>query len=201
MACSVQFTTEMIFAELSEIGLLAVTFCLGWFTWSVVVRAMKEHFHIKLLQDVSTANSGMKAAPKLADTDAADEDIQEPHSSVSPSSLAAQRLFESYDLFGASAGTWFAEFEASDSQSEASDDDVCDDESAEVSGPACYKHMFEVRRDSDVSTTAGSEVDEASDNDSEGADFKGFDDEKFSPAALFEQYGLFGAIPGTWKID
>lgn len=144
----------------------------------------------------------IKATPKLAENDDADdEDIQEPYSSVSPSTPDVQRLFESYNLFGASVGTWSAEFAASDAESEASGDDACDDECAEVSRPTCCKHMFEVRRDSDVSTTAGSEVDEASDNDSEGADFKGFDDEKSSPAALFEQYGLFGAVPGTWKID
>jgi hypothetical protein len=162
---------------------------------------MKQHFYLKSLQEVDATNSEMKAAPKLAETDATDEDIQEPYSSVSPSSMAAQRLLESYNLFGASVGTWSAQFDASDAESEASDNDACHDDHAEVSQPACYKHMYEVRRDSDVSTTAGSEVDEASDNDSVGADFKGIDDEKFSPAALFEQYGVFGAVPGTWRND
>jgi hypothetical protein len=191
----------MILAELSEIGLLAVTFCLGWFTWSVVIRMTKQHFHCKSLQEVDTTSSVMKTIPKLAENDADDEDIQEPYSSVSPSSLDVQKLLESYNLFGASPGIWSAEFGASDAESEASGDDACDDEYVEVSEPTCYKHMCEVRRDSDVSTTAGSEVDEASDHDSEGADFKGFDDENHSPAALFEQYGLFGAVPGTWKMD
>jgi hypothetical protein len=200
MACSVQFSTEMILAELSEIGILSLTFCLGWFTWSVVIRSTKERFRSKSLQGVDTKDSVTKATPMFVENDdAANKEFLRTDSPLSLSKLDEQRLSKNSNLRRASFRVWPAEFDATQAESEAFVDAACDECVAPV--PTCHKSTFEWRRDSDVSTTAGSEVDEASDNESDSVDFKGFDDEKFSPAVLFEQYGLFGAVPGTWKID
>lgn len=162
----------------------------------------KEHFRSKSLQEVDTEDSVTKATQKCVENDdAVSEDFLRADSPLSLSKLDEQRVAKNKNLCRVSVLVWPAEFDATYAESEALVDDACDDESAEAPVLTCNQSTFEWRRDSDVSTTAGSEVDEASDNESDSVEFKGFDDEKFCPAALFEQYGLFGAVPGTWKID
>jgi hypothetical protein len=195
-----QFSTEQILAEFSEIGVLALTFCLGWFAWAFVLRITKQHFQV---WEKSTPAAGT-AASKLVDSwsecekECDEEEASEAPSVAKPEGASKQdmqKLFESYNLFGASAGAWSGEFDVCDSDSELSEDET----SSPGEPPVCQKH-HEERRDSEVSTAAGSDVD-ASEEEAEPLRYSiGFQEaSRPSPAALFEHYNLFGAPTGTWS--